>query len=185
VRTALDRPDSITSSAITAREEIGIAIASKIKEFESATDLRRAVYELLPAIERFLESPEEKRLHGEERRLQQIRAGVLTSAAGLTITLLFLLFWSYKARMIPEDIVVLLTLAGLGVLLIGLGIVLNGLFFTTLKKPVGDPALRARRLSTSDVATNDVAERSSASTQPSGLPSITEGTTRELNNLAK
>src|SRR5262249_3145920 len=132
VRTALERPDAITTSAITAREEIGLAIASKIKEFESAHDLSCAVYELLPGIERFLESPEEKRLHSQERRLKQIREGVLTSAVGLAVALLFILLTSYK---MPNyaDIFVIASLVGLAVLVIGLGIVINGLFFTTLK----------------------------------------------------
>src|SRR6185503_19443543 len=43
VRAALEQPDAITASAVTAREEIAHAIADKITEFESASDLRRAV----------------------------------------------------------------------------------------------------------------------------------------------
>src|SRR5215472_2955168 len=129
VRTALERPDAITTSAITAREEIGLAIASKIKEFESAHDLSTAVYELLPAIERFLESPEEK-------RLKQIREGVLTSAVGLAVALLFIFLKSYK---MPDyaDILVIASLVGLAILVIGLGIIINGLFFTILKSTSG------------------------------------------------
>src|SRR5215472_12747760 len=103
VRTALERPDAITTSAITAREEIGIAIASKIKEFESAHDLRRAVYEVLPAIERFLESPEEKRLQREERRLKQIREGIMTCAVGIAIAFLFPLL----GKIMQQDILVI------------------------------------------------------------------------------
>ena len=39
VRISLERPDSITASAVTAREEIGRAIAQKIRELETARDL--------------------------------------------------------------------------------------------------------------------------------------------------
>jgi uncharacterized membrane protein len=183
VRTALERPDSITSSAITAREEIGIAIASKIKEFESAHDLRRAVYELLPAIERFLESPEERRLHREERRLKQIREGVVTCAVGIAIALLFLVLGSFKTRIVPEDILVILSLVGLGVLLIGLGIVVNGIFFTTQKKRPGGASMTMpnRLLGGEDPA--GAPQQKTPNTQPTFPPSVTEGTTRGLDNV--
>jgi hypothetical protein len=185
VRTALERPDSITTSAISAREEIGIAIASKIKEFESAHDLRSAVYELLPAIEAFLESPEERRVRSEEKRLKQVRDGVLTSAAGIAITLLFMLLKSYKITLDHEDFLVILSLVGLGVLLIGLGIIVNGLFFTTLSKQAGksSPSLPKRLASGDEPAA--VLRKKIPTTQPSFPPSITEGTTRELENLSK
>jgi hypothetical protein len=185
VRTALERPDSITSSAISAREEIGIAIASKIKEFESAHDLRSAVYELLPAIEAFLESPEERRVRSEERRLKQVRDGVLTSAAGLAVTLLFMLLRSYKISFVPDDILLILSLAGIGVVLIGLGIIVNGLFFTRLAKlPGGASPSLPRRLIAGDEPASTFTKRT-PNTQPSTPPSIVESTTRELNNPAK
>ena len=60
VRYALEQPDAITTSAVTAREEIGRAISVKIAELENTDDLRQAVYEILPVVERFLESPEER-----------------------------------------------------------------------------------------------------------------------------
>ena len=189
VRTVMERPDSITSSAITAREEIGIAIASKIKEFESASDLRRAVYEILPAIEAFLESPEEKRLRSEAERLRQVREGVLTSVVGIAITLLFMLLRLYNIEAKHDNILAALSFAGLGVLLIGLGIVVNGLFFTTLSKQAGKslPSL-PRRLITGDEPA-PVSQKKTPTTQPTGQPSfppsITEGTTRELENLSK
>ncbi len=87
VRSALEQPDAITTSAVTAREEIGRAIAGKIAEFENIDDLRRAVFEILPAIETFLQSPEERRLHQQEKKLNQIREGVLTLVVGLALML--------------------------------------------------------------------------------------------------
>src|SRR6185369_1949254 len=76
VRISLERPDSITASAVTAREEIGRAIAHKIRELETARDLEHVAEDVLPQIEKFLESPEEK-------RLRRIREGVVTAAGGL------------------------------------------------------------------------------------------------------
>src|SRR5260370_8749937 len=62
VRVSLERPDSITASAITARQEIGRAIAEKIREVEDAYELKKVAENVFPQIEKFLESYEEKRL---------------------------------------------------------------------------------------------------------------------------
>src|SRR5881296_1111830 len=75
VRVSLERPDSITASAVSAREEIGRAVAQKIREVEDARDLKRVAEDVLPQIEKFLESPEEK-------HLRRVRAGVITAASG-------------------------------------------------------------------------------------------------------
>src|SRR6266852_8065827 len=76
VRVSLERPDSITASAATAREDIGRAVAEKIREVEDADDLKRVAEDVLPEIEKFLESYEEK-------RLRRVRAGVIVAASGL------------------------------------------------------------------------------------------------------
>src|SRR5207247_10845594 len=81
VRMSLERPDSVTASAVTAREEIGRAVAAKIREVEDSRDLKRVAEDVLPTIEKFLESPEEK-------RLRRIRAGVIVAASGLGTGLL-------------------------------------------------------------------------------------------------
>ncbi len=75
VRVSLERPDSITASAVSAREEIGRAVAQKIREVEDARDLKRVAEDVLPQIEKFLESYEEK-------RLRRVRAGVVVAASG-------------------------------------------------------------------------------------------------------
>src|SRR6266496_1011220 len=85
VRSALQRPDAITNSDIAARHEIGRAIATKIEELHSANDLRRVVEDVLPQVEKFLESP-------EERRLRSAREGVITTAVGVGLLLFFFLF---------------------------------------------------------------------------------------------
>ncbi|HEX7530127.1 MAG TPA: hypothetical protein VF333_03205, partial [Pyrinomonadaceae bacterium] len=56
VRTTLERPDSITAVAVSAREEIGRAVADKIREVEDSRDLKRVAEDVLPQIEKFLES---------------------------------------------------------------------------------------------------------------------------------
>ena len=41
VRNSLERPDAITASAISAREQIGMAVADQIRQMSSAKDLER------------------------------------------------------------------------------------------------------------------------------------------------
>src|SRR5262245_19999764 len=76
VRSAVESPDTITASAISARDEIGRAVAARIREVQTAEELALVAEELLPEIEKFLESPEEKR----QRRM---RLGMLLSSIGL------------------------------------------------------------------------------------------------------
>src|SRR6267143_747864 len=76
VRVSLERPDSITASAVSAREDIGRAVAAKIREVEDADELKQVAEDVLPQIEKFLESYEEK-------RLRRLRIGVVTASAGL------------------------------------------------------------------------------------------------------
>ncbi|HTH51491.1 MAG TPA: hypothetical protein VL501_06140, partial [Pyrinomonadaceae bacterium] len=68
--------DPVTSSAMSAREEIGRAMADKIREFNSAKDLKKIAEDVLPELEKFLESPAEK-------RLRRVRKGVVISGIGL------------------------------------------------------------------------------------------------------
>jgi len=137
VRVSLERPDSITASAISAREEIGRAVAQKIREVQDARDLKRVAEHVLPEIEKFLESPEEK-------RLRRMRAGVITAASGLGMFILGLVL----ASIIFGNVGQLLTIggAGLGLLmfLVGLGLVLNGMRFTRPQKGLEDHSSDAR-----------------------------------------
>ncbi len=82
VRSALETPDNITASAISAREEIGRAIALKIQETKSAKELATVVEDVLPEIEKFLESPEEK-------RLRRLRKGMMVSSIGVGAAIVF------------------------------------------------------------------------------------------------
>jgi hypothetical protein len=74
----LERPDSITASAESAREEIGRAVAEKIRQMEDAHTMERFAHSVLPQVEKFLESPEEK-------RLRRLRAGTITALVSLAV----------------------------------------------------------------------------------------------------
>src|SRR5947207_8378550 len=92
VRVSMEHPDSITASAVSAREEIGRAVAQQIRQVEDAHELKKVAEDVLPQIEKFLESPEEK-------RLRRMRAGVILSSigAGATIGMLIMSFAAVTA----------------------------------------------------------------------------------------
>lgn len=136
VRTSLERPDSITASAVSAREDIGRAVAEKIREVEDAHELKKVAEDVLPQIEKFLESYEEK-------RLRRVRAGVIVGASGIGSGILGLIM---SAVLHGPDAESALIIIGLGAIAfaIGLGLVLNGLLFTKPRKGVADHSNDAR-----------------------------------------
>ena len=121
VRNSLENPDAITQSAISAREHIGMAVADKIRQLSTAKDLQKIGEEVLPQFEKFLESPEEK-------RLRRIRAGVITAAIGLGATIVVLLMAFDKIDVFPFVTPALVTF------LVGIGVIINGLMFTVPRK---------------------------------------------------
>ena len=130
VRMGLERPDSITESAISAREEIGRAVAEKIRQMEDARYMRRFAQYVLPKIDKFLESPEEK-------RLRRLRSGSITSLIGLAIGIPAIAF---AATIHDSDIEILLAYAivfGAVTFATGLGLLLNGLLFSRPRKEEG------------------------------------------------
>jgi len=133
VRNALERPDNITQSAASARDEIGRAVAAKIREFKSAKELAEVAEEILPEIEKFLESPEEK-------RLRRIRNGMMVASIGVGAAIAFSI-----ASVLMGDAGVFFV-AGLGVvtLFIGLSLIFNALLFTVPKKSVSDKSFDAQ-----------------------------------------
>src|SRR6185369_11948008 len=130
VRVSLEKPDAITASAVSARDEIGHAIADRIRDLETAQDLKQVVEDVLPEIEKFLESP-------QQRRMRTVRQGVVTSAVGLGATLFFLI-WGLNDRE-------MLIFAGLGIttFLIGLGLMVNALLFTVPRQSAPPVSLDA------------------------------------------
>lgn len=180
VRISLERPDSITASAVSAREQISQAMADRIRETDSANELRKVAEDVLPQIEKFLESPEEK-------RLRRIRIGVVISSIGLGASILLFLM-----SLAAHD---LLQFTGLGLVLffIGLGIIINGLVFTVPRKKIADRSdeaasqkeLESRRQRFSGASKLSDGSRTSMngprSTDPVvARPSVTEHTTHQL-----
>ncbi len=175
VRRGLERPDTITASAVSAREQISQVMAEKIRELEDADDLRRVAEDVLPQIEKFLESPEEK-------RLRRVRAGIVTAAIGLGGALLIFLM-SLEAH----DLIPFISL-GLITFFIGLGLIVNGLAFTIPRKILADHSDEAKsqrdlesRKQVNQIPspsqTNDLAPSAG---QLVGRPSVTEHTTHQL-----
>ena len=178
VRRGLERPDTITASAVSAREQISQAMAEKIRQMESAHDLKRVAEDVLPQIEKFLESPEEK-------RLRRVRAGVITAAAGLGAALVIFL-----ASLESHDLVPFIAL-GLIAFLVGLGIVINGLVFTVPRKTLADRSADAEsQRQLEEQGGYAVNQLSGASPTANDLPSpsdrivprssVTEHTTHQL-----
>src|SRR5438132_10482469 len=117
VRVSLEKPDSVTASAVSARTDIGRAVADRIREVEDAHELKKVAEDVLPQIEKFLESYEEK-------RLRRMRAGVVVSSIGIGFMILMFLMASV-AR--PNDVEGFIGGAGLGIVMfcLGLGLLLN------------------------------------------------------------
>jgi hypothetical protein len=165
VRSALERPDSITASAVKARNEIGMAIAERIRQTKTANELAKVTEEVLPQIEKFLESPEEK-------RLRRIRTGMVISSIGLGTTIAFVV-----AGIFVDDDLVIIASSGLVAFFIGLSIVINGFFHTIPNKTLADYSGESQKqLSLDNAQTNDL-----ILPQPTNLfSSVTETTTRNL-----
>jgi hypothetical protein len=191
VRLSLERPDSVTASAVTAREEIGRAVAEQIRDMEGSRDLKRVAEDVLPQIEKFLESPEEK-------RLRRMRAGVITAVTGFGAGILGLLVVSaLQGSKDADAIPIVVFLMGLGVItfLIGIGMLLNGLLFTkpphVLKDTTSDaqtqtvldrgyapPPLHPASENPELFRTPSTSDLAAAELRPG--PSITEHTTHQL-----
>ena len=167
VRSALERPDNITASAASARDEIGRAVAQKIRETTSTKELAKVAEDVLPEIEKFLESPAEK-------RMRRIRVGTLISLIGLGVTIAFTLLGIFLKE---ND---MFKAAGLGMVcfFIGLSFFINGLLFTVPPKSLEDKSEDADRQLELDAQTNEL-----VLPEPQGqglFTSVTEHTTQHL-----
>ena len=179
VRRGLEQPDTITASAVSARDQISRALADRIRQMETAKELEHVAEDVLPQLEKFLESPEEK-------RLRRVRAGVITALAGLGAAFLIFL-----ASIEANDLIPFIAL-GLIAFLVGLGMVINGLVFTVPRKRLADRSAEAKsqkeleaaiqsaspagRLSSYSPTTNDL----NSPDQIAARPSVTEHTTHHL-----
>lgn len=185
VRNSLERPDSITASAVSAREEIGRAMADKIREVEDVGDLKRVAEDVLPQIEKFLESYEEK-------RLRRVRAGVIVAASGLGTGLLGL---AMALALSGPDAESALIVIGLGAVAfaIGLGLMLNGIVFTRPRKGLEDLSSEARSQNLLDTgytspqlkaaeAPPSFRSQTTSNLNQANRSSVTEGTTHHLSS---
>jgi hypothetical protein len=175
VRMSLEQPDSITASAASAREEIGLAVAQKIREVQDAKELKRVAEDVLPELEKFLESYEEK-------RLRRVRAGIIVAASGLGAGILGLIM---SAVLTGPDFEAALYVGGLGLVAfaLGLGFMLNGLLFTKPRKGLEDRSVDARLQNLLDAGYTPPAQPSIRAQTTSNLAqpeSVTEHTTLHL-----
>ncbi|MBV9216024.1 MAG: hypothetical protein JO053_07585 [Acidobacteria bacterium] len=166
VRDAVEKPDSVTASAITAREEIGRAIAEKIKGIGTAKELKKVAEDVLPEVEKFLESPEEK-------KLRRIRVGTLLSAIGLGVAVALSILAVVSRK---EDALFLASLGGVCFFL-GLGFVVNAILFTVPRKKVADESSHAAAQRALDANTADLS-LPEAPARP--FASVIENTTTHL-----
>ena len=166
VRVALEKPEAITSTSSSAREEIGRAVADKIREAKSWKDVSKVVEGVLPELEKFLETPAEKRL----RRLRQ---GTIASAIGLSAALAFTIF----GFAVQSEEAVFLGCSGFVLLLIGLGVLINGWHFTVPQKSEAEPLPDALQKILHAPQPKTIAPDDSFST------SVTEHTTHQLPDI--
>ena len=175
VRNSLENPDAITQSAVSAREQIGMAVADKIRQMGTAKELEKVAEDVLPHFEKFLESPEEK-------RLRRIRTGVITAAVGLGATIVNLLVALDKSDALPFIVLPLI------IFLVGIGTIVNGVVFTSPRKSLPGDAYDAlsQKVLDSNVSRPPYEAATPANLTnellpaPKHQPSITEHTTHHL-----
>lgn len=165
VRFAIEKPDNITASAASARDEIGAAVAAKIRELDSARELTKVAEDVLPQIEKFLESPAEK-------RLRRIRTGTIIASVGIGVAVAL----SLVAAFTKSEESLFLAALGLVTFFLGLGFLLNGFFLTVPKTSVSDKSVDADAQRALDANTSELILPESNQI----FSSITENTTRHL-----
>ena len=167
IRRAVAEPDTITASAASARDEIGRAFAAKIRDSRNPEELAVVAEDVLPELEKFLESPAEK-------RLRRMRTGMIISSIGFGTALGI----SLVSMLMKDDDVIFLAAMGVVAFFIGLGFILNGVFLTVPKKELPDKSSDANRQRELDGRTTSDLVLPEAT--PSLFSSVTENTTKHL-----
>ncbi|HEV7699897.1 MAG TPA: hypothetical protein VGO43_06690 [Pyrinomonadaceae bacterium] len=157
--------DAVTSSAISAREEIGRAMAQKIRELGSAKELKKVAEDVLPEIEKFLESPAEK-------RLRRIRVGTILSAIGIGVSIALGVL-AVLAR--KEEFLFLSAMGGI-LFFIGIAFMINGYLLTVAKGSRSDENAVLGKVFAPSIADLSLP----AGESPKPFRSVTEGTTTHL-----
>lgn len=145
-----------------------------------ATDWNRV------ALEEYEEERARKRKKSpEEKRLDEIKGGVITACVGLGVTIFLFFLFNALANTAPEnerDIFRAIPFAGLLPFLIGLGIIFNGLFISkrivALKRQREQAELAPRLFPVADTAS--VPRLAEPDQQASNDFSVTEPTTTRL-----
>lgn len=152
---------------MSAREEIGRAMADKIREFDSSKDLKRIAEDVLPELEKFLESP-------AERRLRRIRAGTMVACIGIAVAIGALIIAVVRGN--PDGLPA--SGAGLVAFFVGVALIVNG-YMHTVPKDTKEIASTAESLNLSFLGgtTSDLKLPGAESPRPF---SVTEGTTTHL-----
>ena len=171
VRITLERPDSITASAVSARQQIGLAIADRIRQVKTGKELEHIAEDVLPQIEKFLESP-------EERRLRRIRAGLITAAIGFGGTA-----GAFMLTLNDIDALVMMV-PPLILFLIGLGVLMNGMWFTVPSKEIPQPDVNDLLNQPIDLQPRPITQNMSPSYQSLPASSVTEHTTHHLSGTS-
>ena len=172
VSTVIDSPNKLTASASSARDEIGRALAAKIQNTASASELSEFAKKVLPDVEKFLETPQEK-------KMRRVRNGSIVAFIGLGITVGFFL-----ASILGDDKdVIMMAAMGLVTFCIGLALIVNGMFFTIPKdtqdiEQLADLDFKGEPKSFKST-TNELLMPPSAKQE---FSSVTERTTRHLKN---
>jgi len=168
VRLAVAAPDSITASAVSARDEIGRAVAAKIRETRSAEELSVVTEEVLPEIEKFLESPEEK-------RLRRMRNGTIISGVGIGAAIGV----SLMSFFMQEDDLMFLAVLGFVAFFVGLAFILNGVLLTVSRATLPDRTADADSQREIDAA-YEMPKKLGTPAAADLFQSVTEHTTRQL-----
>ena len=142
-------------------------MADKIREFESSKDLKRIAEDVLPELEKFLESPAEK-------RLRRIRNGVMVACIGLAVSIGMFVF----AVLSKNSDNIMLVVGGLVTFFVGVAIVTNGYFHTIPSEKKDVATADQFSLGSLGGTTSELKLSQGEPQQP--FRSVTEGTTTHL-----
>ena len=143
-------------------------MAEKIREFDSSKDLKRIAEDVLPELEKFLESP-------AERRLRRIRRGTMIAFIGIGAAVAFLV-----AALASRDPGLLFPSgAGMVTFLIGVAMIING-YLHTVPSEKGSGRERALGFDIASLGGTTSDLKLPGGDPPRPFPSVTEGTTTHL-----
>ncbi|NNE66524.1 MAG: hypothetical protein HKN33_08145 [Pyrinomonadaceae bacterium] len=168
IRTVVEQPEDVMGSTLLTKSDIGRSLLEKIDSANSPKDLKKIAENVLPKIEKFLETPEEK-------QLRRIRTGSLVSLIGLGVSIGCVL-----AAIFEDPEIIKGAIAGFVTMFVGVAMLINGYYFSVPKKNLLErtgssddqpPALHKE--------TNELLMPPKAKSQ---FSSVTENTTRTLDD---